>query len=233
VDGGVAAAIYAPSTLVTEVDGAKLAIRQVTDYPFRNTSSLALTLSAPTRFPLYLRIPGWSERLEIRVNGAEIASSPANTFTRLEREWKTGDRVDVTFRNPLNAVAGAYGSSTIQQGPLLFALPITERWEKLRDRAPAADWAVYPESKWNFALKRDAALERVEGPIGAPPFSHANRGLAIRASGVEIANWKVEEESAGPIPQQPVKSESGEPVPLNLVPYASAKLRITAFPTVV
>ena len=229
-DGGVVAAVYAPSTLTTEINGAALTIRQDTDYPFRNTSNLTLNLSTPARFPLYLRIPGWSEGVAIKVNGSAVEASLKGTFTRIEREWKTGDRIDLTFHNPLNAVAGAYESSTIQHGPLLFALPIAERWEKLRDRGRAADWAVYPASTWNFALKRDAALERIEGPISTPPFSHANRGLAIKASGIEIANWKIDEESAGPIPRQPEKS--GGPISLSLVPYASAKLRITAFPSV-
>ena len=231
-DGGVAAAIYAPSTLVTEVGGAKLTIRQTTDYPFRNTSNLTLNLSAPTRFPLYLRIPGWSDGVEIRVNGAKADPSSKGIFTRIEREWKTGDQVDLIFRNPVNAIVGASQALTVQLGPLVFALPIAERWEKLRGHGQgAADWAVYPESSWNFALKRDTAFERVEGAIAMPPFSRTNHALAIKTSGIQIANWRAEEESAGPIPQQPTELKSGEPTILKLIPYASAKLRITAFPT--
>ena len=231
-DSGIAAAIYAPSILTTEIEGTRLVIRQATDYPFRNTSKLTLALSAPMRFPLYLRIPGWSESVEIRVNGTEIQSSPSGTFTRIEREWKTGDQVELTFRNPLKAAAGAYGSSTIQQGPLVFALPIAERWEKLRDHGRAADWAVYPGSGWNFALKQGASMERIEGPISMPPFSHANRGLMVTAPGIEITNWKMEEESAGPIPQAPETPDPARTTTLSLVPYASAKLRIASFPTV-
>lgn len=231
-DGGVVAAIYAPSTLTMELDGVRVTIRQVTDYPFRNTSNLTLDLSVPARFPLYFRIPGWSESVAVRVNGVPVVSSQPGTFARIEREWKTGDRIDLTFRNPLNAAAGVYGSVTVEQGPLIFALPISERWQKLRDHGHAADWAVYPESGWNFALKRDAGFERVEGPIGMPPFSHANHGLSVKASGIQIENWKAEEESAGPIPDQPVMSGSSEATSLKLVPYASAKLRITSFPTV-
>ena len=81
-------------------------------------------------------------------------------------------------------------------------------------------------------MKRDAGFERVEGPIGLPPFSHANRGLAVKAWGIQIENWKAEEESAGPIPDHPMASESKGATSLKLVPYASAKLRITSFPTV-
>jgi hypothetical protein len=162
----------------------------------------------------------------------QVASSRSGTFTRIEREWKTNDRIELSFKNPLSAVRGVYGSLSVQQGPLIFALPIAERWEKLRDHGRAADWAVYPQSKWNYALIQEATLERIEGPIGTPPFSHQNRGLKIIASGRYIENWQVEDESAGPIPEHPAKSEAGGLIPLNLVPYASAKLRITSFPTV-
>src|SRR5262249_30078699 len=156
---------------------------------------------------VHLRIPEWSESAAIRVNGSEVAGSAPGTFASVEREWKSGDQVEIIFKNALVAASGAYESVSVQQGPLLFALPIKERWEKLRDRGQgAADWAVHPESEWNFALKRGAGFERVEGPITMPPFSHANRGLAVKVSGIPIADWKVEEESAGPIPQHPMTS---------------------------
>src|SRR6185312_3472742 len=231
-DGGVAAAIYAPSTLTTELGGGLVTIRQITDYPFRNDVELILNLSAPTRFPLYLRLPNWSGRAAIRVNRLEVESSAPGSFARIERDWKSNDRVELTFENPVRVEAGVYGSSTIQQGPLLFVLPIAEHWEKLRSRGRASDWAVNPEGKWNFALKKGGKLERVEAPMGTPPFSHANRGLMIKAAGVEIENWKAEEESAGPIPVDPKQLASDKTTPLELVPYGGAKLRITAFPTV-
>ena len=231
-DGGVAAAVYAPSMLTTELGGARVSIRQVTDYPFRNRADLSLKMSAPARFPIYLRVPGWSEGLEIQVNGLEVASSRSGTFTRIEREWKTNDRIELSFKNPLSAVTGSYGSLSVQQGPLVFALPIAERWEKLRDHGRAADWAVYPQSKWNYALMQEVTLERVEGSIGSPPFSHENRALAVSASGRSVESWQVEDESAGPIPEHLAKLEVGGTISLNLVPYASAKLRITSFPAV-
>ena len=228
-DGGVAAAVYAPSTLTAELGGAQVNIMQITDYPFRNQANLVLKLSAPARFPLHLRVPGWSEGLEVRVNGMNVGSSLPGTFAKIEREWKSGDRVEINFKNPLSAVAGVHGSLHVQQGPLVFALPVAERWVKLRDRGSrAADWAVYPESKWNLALMRGAALKRIEGPIGTPPFSHQNRALTVTAPARVIKNWNVEEESAGPIPERPVLAEPDRTI--SLVPYASAKLRITSFP---
>ena len=229
-DGGIAAAVYAPSTLTTVLSGTQVSITQITDYPFRNRADLILKLPAPARFPLHLRVPGWSDGLGIRINGQTVASSAPGTFTRIEREWKSDDRIELSFDNPLAAVAGVHNSLSAQQGPLIFALPIDERWEKLRDRgAGAADWAVYPQSKWNYALTRGARLERIEGPMSMPPFSHTNRGLAVKASAKPVENWGIEDESAGPIPENP-SIAVGETASLNLVPYASAKLRITSFP---
>src|SRR5262249_54092271 len=108
-DGGVAAAVYAPSTLTADLDSGPVTIRQITDYPFRNDVTLILNLSAPARFPLYLRIPAWSQRATIRVNGIEAETSPPGSFARIERDWKSDDRVELTFENPMRIEAGAFG----------------------------------------------------------------------------------------------------------------------------
>jgi hypothetical protein len=231
-DGGIAAAVYAPSLLTADIGGTQVQIRQDTEYPFRDQVELTLASPAPVRFPLYLRIPAWSEEVEIRVNGANVEPTLPGTFARIDREWISNDRIEIRFKNPLSLVKGVRESMTVQHGPLIFALPIAERWEKLRSHAGrAADWAVYPQSDWNYALRQDA-LERVEGPIGLPPFSHQNRGLVVRAVGISIGNWAMDEESAGLIPERPENSRDGKAITLNLVPYASAKLRITSFPAV-
>jgi hypothetical protein len=55
--------------------------------------------------------------------------------------------------------------------------------------------------------------------------------VKLEVKGRLVPQWQMEQGSAGPLPESPVTST--EPVtPLELVPYAAAKLRITAFPQV-
>jgi hypothetical protein len=51
----------------------------------------------------------------------------------------------------------------------------------------------------------------------------------IEAKGRKIPGWQLVNGSAGPLPQSPASSSEPEET-LTLVPYGSAKLRITAFP---
>ena len=45
----------------------------------------------------------------------------------------------------------------------------------------------------------------------------------------KIPTWRAEDGAANPVPQSPVKSQEAEEE-IRLIPYAAAKLRITAFP---
>jgi hypothetical protein len=52
--------------------------------------------------------------------------------------------------------------------------------------------------------------------------------VQIRAEGFRVTNWQIEQNSAGPIPQ----NLELNPVPdqITLVPYGCARLRIAEFP---
>jgi hypothetical protein len=70
----------------------------------------------------------------------------------------------------------------ISRGPLVFAFSPGEEWMKLRDRGPTADWQVFPQHAWNYALRVDetsaATLEVLEAPV--PPRPFAAEGAAVR-----------------------------------------------------
>jgi DUF1680 family protein len=108
--------------------------------------------SDPLEFPLLLRIPCWAEDAEILVNRRRERAPRAGTFARIEREWKRGDVVEITFPMQPRVIAGVKGSVSVERGPLVFAYNLDENWRKLRDRGMTADWQVFPKSRWNYAL---------------------------------------------------------------------------------
>ncbi len=233
-DDGLAAVAYAPSRVVARAGGAEVEVIEQTEYPFRDKIAITVNPSAPAKFPVELRIPGWATEARVTLNGRPVAGVRAGTFHRIERRWTKGDRIELAFPMRVRVSRGHQDAVAIDRGPLVYSLRIGEDWRKLADKAPAADWEIYPTTPWNYALaidmaKPEASVEVVEKPVGEMPFSPAGAPVELRVKGRRLEQWKLVNNSAGPMQPNPVSSD--QPVEtLTLIPYGSAKLRITAFP---
>jgi len=233
-DDGLVATAYAPCEVRTKIQDTSVHLVAETTYPFRGAVRLTVNPASSLEFPLLLRIPSWARGSTIRVNH-QLQPSPAQgAFARLHRQWKTGDHVDVEF--PLTPrVSQWYRESVaVERGPLVFSYPIGEAWVKLRDRGLTADWQVYPTTPWNYALAVDPSSQShdvpvVESELGDHPFSKKQPAVQLQVKAKKIPNWHAEEGAANPVPQSPVTSDEAEEK-INLIPYAAAKLRVTAFP---
>lgn len=234
-DDGLAAIAYAPSQVQTVVrGGVAVTVDEETEYPFRDTVRLTLRPQKPAAFPLALRIPGWAGGAEVKVNGSAAAGVRPGTFLTLERQWSSGDRVELRFPMRVRAVAGFNDSVSIERGPLVFSLKIAEQWHKLKSTGPVNDWEIYPSSPWNYALKIDRAAPESaftieERPAGRQPFSQEGAPVVLKGTGRRLTEWRMVDDSAATLPASPVTSKQPEET-LTLVPYGSARLRITSFP---
>ncbi|MBN9616965.1 MAG: glycoside hydrolase family 127 protein [Acidobacteriales bacterium] len=232
-DGGLVAAAYSPCEVRTKVNGTAVHIAEETEYPFRETVRIAINPSAPVMFPLRLRIPAWADGATIRINGSLHPGTTAGGFTRIERTWKSGDIVELKFPLSPRVLSGYKDSISVERGPLVFSYPIGESWVKLQDRGMTADWQVFPSTSWNYALavtsNESSKLPVQESPVGTSPFSLKGTPVKLKVNARKLPGWRAGDGAADPVPQSPVTSAENEEQ-LTLVPYAAAKLRITAFP---
>lgn len=231
---GLVAAVYAPCEVRTIVRGTAVHLIEETDYPFRGTVSLTVNPASPLRFPLQLRIPAWAAGTKISVNGRPAPAPAAGSFARLERAWRAGDRVEIVFPMQPRVSRWFQDSVAIERGPLVFSYGIGESWVKLRDRGLTADWQVFPTTQWNYALNLDpAAPEKsitvTESAVAEAPFARRNTPVKMQVKGRMVDDWRAIDGAANPLPQSPVASTEPEQS-ITLIPYAAAKLRITAFP---
>lgn len=257
-DNGLAAAIYAPGEVTAKVgDGAVAHIVTDTNYPFEEQVRLSLGLDRSARFPLYLRVPAWCEKPAVSVNGeAQTVIGASGKWLRLEREWRDGDRVELTLPMTVRVKrwTANHDSASVDFGPLTFSLKIAERYERQDPREHAqrdskwpegldpAEWPafeIFPQGAWNYGLsipveQPQAAftLERRPWPADDFPFAPDSAPLVLHARGRRIPNWTLDRYGlCAPLQNSPVFSAEPEEE-IELIPMGAARLRITAFPVV-
>jgi DUF1680 family protein len=224
-DNGFIALSYAPCEIKTKE--AQITVR--TDYPFNDKINITVKAARAARFPLLLRIPEWAEGATV-----SIANKPENakpgTFHRVTRRWSADTEIVLTLPMKIRTERRFNDAVAIKRGPLLFGLQIGQDWRKLRDKKPTADWEVHPTTPWNYAIvAKDDALRTETIRVAKSPFSPTLPAVRVHAKARKLSNWNLVKNAADAPPKSPIKSDQ----PLEdvvLIPYGSAKLRITEFP---
>ena len=103
---GVFVNLYIPSTLRWDQHGNPISLTQSGSYPLADDIALEITTSRPTHCAVRLRIPAWAQAPVIRINGKKL-SNPirSGTFATVQREWKSGDRIDLELPRTLELKA--------------------------------------------------------------------------------------------------------------------------------
>jgi hypothetical protein len=209
-DAGVAATLFGPSEISTEIDGQPVIIIEETDYPFREIISFKVKISKPATFALGLRIPEWCDAASVTVNGKplDIAVTPG-TFPTIKREFHNGDTV--TLRLPMSVQLKDWfdgGAVSVQRGPLVYSLKIDEkRVESLHEPDairhflkgnnvqgfPAVEF--FPAGEWRFGMdatqkKTPGKFKVIESPMTDNPFLADNVPVRIEVPLCVLPQWE-------------------------------------------
>lgn len=119
--------LYAASELNTQLpNGQPVKVTVQTDYPW--SGEIILRPSAG-RYRLVLRIPGWAVGAEVSVNGVPApAESVPGTYIPLEREWRSGDEVQISFPMPIQLIRAnprveeTRASGALMRGPIVYCV---------------------------------------------------------------------------------------------------------------
>ena len=129
----LAAALYGPCRLTTELAGTRVQVEEATAYPYSDSVELTLTPEKPAEFCLWLRNPSWSKDTKIACAGADIRR--VGDFWQLRKMWKPGDTVTIKFDQAVREVPAINGEVALQYGPLLYVLPVKGERETVKSYA--------------------------------------------------------------------------------------------------
>jgi hypothetical protein len=122
--------IYGDNEIDTELeDGARVKLRQVTDYPWEGEVKLKVASAPDYAWSLFLRIPGWAEGAEVKVNGESIERTPApGEYLPLQRRWSKGDEVILNLPMHVRLVKAdpkveeTRNQVAVMRGPIVYCL---------------------------------------------------------------------------------------------------------------
>jgi len=250
--GNLHLAAYAPAAISFR----GVTFETETEYPFRDTVTYAVRAAKPVRFAVAPKRPRWCPKMTVSVNG-EVGAA-------LDRTWREGDVLTLRFEMPVRVErfddrAGTF-PLVVRRGPLVFSLPIGEKWENLGNGV-----ASVHNGHASTPLPKGWAWWRVKPVIDEKPVPLYERQGYVR----EMISWNIaldetrcdvtveELPTAGyvwekplvrlhligykaPFAFPPYPNKTTEfyrplqtvtrPLPVTLVPFGCTALRITYFP---
>ncbi|MHC4797944.1 MAG: beta-L-arabinofuranosidase domain-containing protein, partial [Planctomycetota bacterium] len=223
-------------------EGTEVRIVESTDYPFRGTVDLELTTPKPVKFPLILRLPGWCNNAQVRINDQKKRKiTQPRSWIILDRLWNNGDKVNLHLLQKIkvNLWKKNKNALSVSRGPLAYSLKIQPKWSKYGDDPKWPAYEVFPDSPWNYGLianrkkpEKSFQVIKSDKPLPAQPFTVDGSSVQLQAKGKRIPQWQLEDNGLiGPLPQSPLHSD--QPVEdITLIPMGCARLRLSVFPQI-
>ncbi len=95
---GLQVNFFAAGTYTLQTPGKqKIELIQATDYPVSGKIQMKVQLQNTENMAVMVRIPHWSQKSSLLVNGEAIGNIVPGQYVKIERKWKTGDAIELTL----------------------------------------------------------------------------------------------------------------------------------------
>ena len=125
-DGEIAVNLYnAGSSNLRLANGQSVHLHQITAYPDDGTVRIVIDPDNEADFTVMLRIPPWSNKNRITVNGAAETTRPVpGAYAKVRRKWKKGDLIELSLdmRGRITRDPAGSGAVAVARGPIVLAV---------------------------------------------------------------------------------------------------------------
>ena len=143
-----------------------------TEYPLDGTISVKVNPEKPEKFSVNLRVPAWSKKRTLKINGQKVNVNTG--YTQLCREWSKGDEIVLTLDMRVRIVdalddaddCNAKYHKALVRGPIVLARDarLGEEVDGVVDFATKGGYAVVkPSDKANFYRNLEFAVKQKDG----------------------------------------------------------------------
>lgn len=202
---GVAFHLYGGISSQVEVAGTKVALKEVSNYPWSGAIAIHVNPASPAAFDVKLRIPSWCRAPKVSVNGQAVdMGSVENGYLTIHRTWSKGDSIALDLPMPperLYAHPGVImdaGRVALKRGPLVYCVEEADnpggRVQRLKlprsaeitatERKDLFDGVVtltapataIDETRWSGLYRAEPPREETATLTAIPYYLWANRG---------------------------------------------------------
>jgi len=204
-DAGLFVNLFIPSELTWKAKGLK--VRQETNFPVEDTTTLTLTCDKPVKLAIRIRCPGWATGpLAVKINGktTRLKTTPGS-YAAINRKWRNGDKIEVRIPMGLHleAMPDNPRRAAILYGPVVLAGDLGPIEKNASDSAvvgdydltvlvtgdkPLQDWLVRMEDRplgfetYNVGRPHDVAL--------TPFYEMHHRRYGVYWDFVTVEQWE-------------------------------------------
>lgn len=112
--------LYMPSKATIHMGKRTFDIVQETNYPVTDEVKITVTPDKAAHADIALRIPGWTPKAQIKVNGEAMDDVACGEYFIIGREWKAGDEITLKMEMPARLVQ-LNQAAAIERGPVVYA----------------------------------------------------------------------------------------------------------------
>ncbi len=169
---------YAPGLVASDrPEAGPVTLALDTEYPWRGRIAVRVADTPAGPWELRLRIPAWSARAELTVNGEPVTATPRAGYATVHRQWREGDEVvlalDMTPRvvTPHPRIDAVRGCVALERGPLVYCIEQVDQPTRLSvDDARLDPGARISESATDDPVPGTVALRA--SAVHAPAADH-------------------------------------------------------------